>query len=229
MRQGLVSVVIPAYQAERYVGEAIASAQAQEGVEVEVIVVDDGSTDGTRAAVERHAGVRYLRQANAGIGPARNAGVLVAEGEFLAFLDADDLWTEGRLARQVALLRADPSLDMVFGHAHQFADPEHAAEIARGVAFIAEPTAAYIAGTMLILRSAFERVGPFPSHLEVGEFVEWYLRAVDLGLSGRMDDQVVLRRRIHLANTGILKRDARLDYVRIVKASLDRRRAREGG
>ena len=227
-REGLVSVVIPAYNAERYVREAIDSVLAQDHEPCEVIVVDDGSTDGTSDVVAGIPGLRRLEQENAGIGPARNTGVAVAEGEFLAFLDADDLWMPGSLSRQVAALRADPALDMVFGHAEQFASPESAEEIERSVTFVKEPTPAYLAGTMLIRRAAFDRAGPFPSEFEVGEFVEWYLRAIDVGLTSTMDPRLVLRRRIHESNTGRRMRDSRLDYVRIVKASLDRRRAGGG-
>jgi glycosyltransferase involved in cell wall biosynthesis len=224
-RAGLVSVVMPAYNAERYIGEAIESVLAQTYRPLELIVVDDGSTDGTRAAVERHSGVgRSLAQPNAGIGPARNAGVAVAKGELLAFLDADDLWPPDKLERQVAALRAEPRLDMVFGHAQQFPTPERAEEIERTVSYVREPAPAYLAGAMLIRRAAFERAGPFPSHLELGEFVEWYLRAIDLGLTSAMHERVVLRRRLHDANQGVRMRGSKDDYVRIVRAALARRR-----
>jgi glycosyltransferase involved in cell wall biosynthesis len=110
-RPRLVSVVIPAYNAERFVGEAIESVLAQTHPNVECIVVDDGSTDGT-AAVARAFGtrVRMVEQANKGVSAARNAGVRAATGSLLAFLDADDRWSPDWLSRMLEALagaRAD--------------------------------------------------------------------------------------------------------------------------
>ena len=227
-REGLVSVVIPAYNAERYVGEAIASVLAQDheprgGDRRETTARPTGRARSWRAS----RGCDAFAQENAGIGPARNTGVAVAEGEFLAFLDADDLWMPGGSPGR-SRPSADPALDMVFGHAEQFASPERAEEIERTVSFVKGATPAYFAGTMLIRRAAFDRAGPFPSEFDVGEFVEWYLRAIDLGLTSARHPRLVLRRRIHDSNTGRRMRDSRMDYVRIVKASLDRRRAAGG-
>ena len=103
-----VSVVIPVYNAARFLADAIRSVQAQRHPRIEIIVVDDGSTDGSGEVARSFAGVRCLRQANGGIAAARNAGVHEARGNLLAFLDADDLWTPGKLALQLDVLRADP-------------------------------------------------------------------------------------------------------------------------
>ncbi len=103
-----VSVVIPAYNAARYVSDAVESALAQTGVTVEVVVVDDGSTDDTAARIEAFgARVRCERQRNAGPGAARNRGVSLTSAPFVAFLDADDAWLPDRLARCVERLEAD--------------------------------------------------------------------------------------------------------------------------
>src|SRR5437667_12630279 len=113
-RPPLVSVVIPCYNGERYLAEAIESVLAQRYEPLEIIVVDDGSTDRS-AEVARHFGdaVQYVCQPHAGAAAARNRGVGLATGDLIAFLDADDVWTEGRLARQVQVLEADPSVGMV--------------------------------------------------------------------------------------------------------------------
>lgn len=98
-----VSVIIPAFNAEKFLRETLESALGQTVPPLEVIVVDDGSTDGTVALVERFRGaVRLLRQANGGVARARNAGAAQAKGEWLAFLDADDVWLPGKLERQMA-------------------------------------------------------------------------------------------------------------------------------
>jgi glycosyltransferase involved in cell wall biosynthesis len=109
-----VSVIIPAYNHARYLGEAIESALAQSHSPLEVIVVDDGSTDETAEVLTRFGDrIRTLRQRNRGPSAARNAGIAAARGDYLAFLDADDLWLPRKLERQLARFAADSSLGFV--------------------------------------------------------------------------------------------------------------------
>jgi glycosyltransferase involved in cell wall biosynthesis len=102
----LVSVVIPAYNAQRTVAASIHSALAQTLDDLEVVVVDDGSSDDTAATAEQvdDPRVTVIRQVNAGAAAARNAGIALATGRYVALLDADDLWVEDKLARQIAVL-----------------------------------------------------------------------------------------------------------------------------
>jgi glycosyltransferase involved in cell wall biosynthesis len=110
-----VSVIIPAYNAEKFVLEAIASVRAQDYPNVEIILVDDGSCDGTVDFVSRQApDVRVVQQANAGAAAARNTGLRNAGGDFICFLDADDGWLPGKLAAQVAYLQSHPNVGAVF-------------------------------------------------------------------------------------------------------------------
>jgi glycosyltransferase involved in cell wall biosynthesis len=115
---GTVSVIIPAYNAAAFVGDAVRSALAQRNMDREVIVIDDGSTDDTpRVLAEFGSAIRYQRQANAGHIAARNHGARLARGEWLAFLDADDVWLPEKLERQLAVAGAETSLvytDRVF-------------------------------------------------------------------------------------------------------------------
>lgn len=112
---GLVSVVIPTYNRAYILGAAIQSALDQTHQPVEVIVVDDGSSDGTADLVRGFdARVRYIRQDNAGVSAARNTGMRSARGEFVALLDSDDQWLPWKLAAQVAVLRRFPEAGMVW-------------------------------------------------------------------------------------------------------------------
>src|SRR5262249_26690942 len=114
----LVSVVMPVRNGARYIAEAIQSALDQPDAEIEVIVVDDGSTDDSaRVADGFGKSVRVLRQGQLGSGPARNAGVVASSGAFLSFLDADDRFTPIKTAAQLAVFAEDSTLDAVFGHA----------------------------------------------------------------------------------------------------------------
>jgi glycosyltransferase involved in cell wall biosynthesis len=224
MTESLISVIIPAYNAERYLPEAIDSVLAQTCPAGEIIVVDDGSSDGTPRLAERYGGrVRWLSQKNQGSGAARNRGIVAARGELLAFLDADDVWVRHKLAWQVEALAAVPWPDIVFGMVQQFVSPEIPEEKQRKLSCSPEPMAGRVAGAMLARREAFERVGGFDTTLKAGEFIEWYMRVTDLGLRSVLLPRVVLQRRLHETNMGIQQRDSRQDYVRIVKAALDRR------
>ena len=117
----LLSVVMPAYDVERYVPDAVRSVLAQDGPRIELIVVDDGSADGTVAAVQRAAAeappgaaVRVVEQANAGASVARSRGLEVATGDFVGFIDADDAWEPGLAAALVGALTADETADLAF-------------------------------------------------------------------------------------------------------------------
>ena len=224
----MISVVIPVYNSERYLAEAIESILAQTCPPGEIIVIDDGSTDGSAKLVERFSpSVNYHWQPNGGTSAARNRGVAVARGNFLAFLDADDLWVEDKLARQFSAFAGDPTLDTVFGHVQQFYSPELDEEIKRRITIPVETMRGFHAGAMLIKREAFLRVGLFKNDLQLAEFVDWYARAMELELKSLMLPEVVMKRRIHQTNQGTRYREARGDYVRVLKASLDRRRKQE--
>lgn len=224
----LVSAIIPVYNYDRYLGEAIESVLSQTYRNFEVIVVDDESTDQSAEVARSYAdrGVRYCHQTHAGIGPARNTGVEMAQGDFLAFLDADDRWPEEKTERQLQAFESDPMLDMVFGQAVQLQNgPEWEAGIKDKNAPAASMVPGMVAGTMLVKRAAFSRVGEFPGGLKVGEFIDWYSRAVGLQIRSLVLPDLFLWRRIHDSNTGVRERQSVSDYARVLKASLDRRRA----
>ncbi|HLF72415.1 MAG TPA: glycosyltransferase family A protein [Dehalococcoidia bacterium] len=217
--EGLVSVVIPVYNGEDFIAEAIESVLAQDYASFEVIVVDDGSTDRSGAIAGAFpAPVRCLHQANCGLGAARNAGVTNARGEYLAFLDADDLWAPDKLSAQVATLREAPELDGVFGLIDHFQEGEGSRFEVR-----ADETAPGMTATALCVRTpSFLKAGPFWTQRVMGEFVDWYGRAIEAGLRFEMLPQVVIHRRIHGANMTIDGR--RSDYLEVVRAALERRR-----
>ena len=227
MTQPLISVMIGVYNAERYLAEAIESVFAQSYRPLELIVVDDGSDDRSGDVARGYGdALTYARQENAGNGSARNHAVRLASGELFAFLDADDRFVAGKLERQFAALEADAELDMVFGHVREFVSPELTdAERASVRPPAAEPLPWPAPNLMLIRRESFARVGPFSEDVKVGVTVDWYARAMEAGLRSLVLPEVVLERRLHLTNNGLRERDSRQQYLHVLKASLDRRRA----
>jgi len=228
MKVPLVSCVVPVFNGEAYLREAIDSVLAQTWGTVEVVVVDDGSTDGT-AAVARSYGhpVRYLHQENAGPAAARNRGIQAARGALVAFLDADDLWAPERLARQAAALEADPRVSYTLCLIQNFWIQELEAEAnARRPRREGAPAPGYLTGGMLVRREAFERVGGFDPELGHGDSADWFLRARRAGLEEVMVPEVLVFRRIHGGNRSRVHADASRDeFLHLIKRQLDQRRA----
>lgn len=220
-----ISVIIPVYNGEKYLAEAVGSVRAQRYAPLEIIVVDDGSTDGT-AGVVRGLGddIRYVYQPNAGPAAARNHGLRLARGEIIAFQDADDVWTEDKLAVQVALLAQDAGRDAVVGRVQFFCIPEDDAAHTRQ--FLSSPPRFWGTQNTLIRRPAFDMVGWFDERLRCHEDVDWHTRARDLERTIYAHDDLVLLHRRHAGNL-TNRRDTLLhDYLVMLKHMLDRRRQR---
>lgn len=201
----LVSVIIPAYNAERFIADAVRSVLDQSWRELEVIVVDDGSTDGTADRVRPFLAdprVRYVRQENAGPAAARNRGIELAHGDYVAFCDADDLWLPAKLERQMPLFR-NPAVGLVYCLGDQFTDSGGPVTLGaplppqRGKTFWE-----VLAGNFLMLptavvrRQCLEHVGGFDAALRTAEDSHLYAR---LAHEYEFDyvDEVLFRRRVH--------------------------------
>ena len=222
----LVSVVIPVRDGARYLAEAIESVLAQVDVAVDVVVVDDGSTDSSAAVAAAYAPeVRIVACAGAGPAAARNAGIREARGTDVAFLDADDVMAPRSLSSRVEAAAAAASRpDLVWGRLRCFVSPELDAREAARIVCPREPLPARLAGGLLLRRSTFDTVGPMPTDLRVGELIAWAGRAYELGLTELDIPDVVVHRRLHQTNMGRTDRAARGDYARLLKQMLDRRR-----
>ena len=226
----LVSVIISVYNGERHLAETIESIVSQNYPNIEIIIIDDGSTDGSGEVAQRFVPpAHYHYQPNQGIAAAWNCGIELSKGDFIAFNGADDLWTEDKIHRQMDVFSKDSAHDIVFGHVKQFHSPELSQEEKQKIWCPDELMPGVSAGTMLIKRESFFRVGLFNTKWRRGIFNDWYLRALELGLQTHMMPDLLMRRRLHRTNHGIVNRDKSVDYVRMLKASLDRRRTRNSG
>lgn len=213
-----VSVVIPAYNYERFLAGAIASVLAQDYRSLEVIVVDDGSTDGTASVAARFADdgrVRYIRQENAGLSAARNTGIAAARYPFVAFLDADDRWTTGFLS---AAMQAFASLGESFGivaSAHDRIDSEEQVMPAPKVdnARDGELTTRYfitrnrpLASSIVIRKRAFADAGLFDTGLRSSEDRDMWIRLTSAGYRFWFINRPLAKIRRH---TGNMSKNAR--------------------
>jgi glycosyltransferase involved in cell wall biosynthesis len=225
-----VAVIIPAWNAGRHLAEALESALREaRSVEasVQVLVVDDGSTDDTAAMARRFAssGVELFQQPNGGEAMARNAGLALTCSRYVAQLDADDLWPEGRLAALLAVLEANPRLEAAFGMSVEFADSDAPPQ----ANWSPEPTLVRMPSTGLLRRAAFERLGGFAVGDSCCTFA-WMATALGVGLTYVTIDRVVLQRRIHGTNAShgvpFLQEKRRIAQL---KAALDARRRSASG
>jgi glycosyltransferase involved in cell wall biosynthesis len=221
-----VSVIIPIYNSGRYLAEAIESVLAQQHSPLELLVVDDGSSDhGPKLASKYGPPVKVIPIPHCGHPTARNAGVTASTGEFLGFLDADDLWTSSKLSLQLDAFAETPSLDAVFGHMQNFISPELSEEEQAKIRCNPAALPGLLQGSMLIRRAAFDRVGPFPEDRKMGDFLDWYGRATLAHLKMRVLPETLVRRRIHLTNFQRTHKHLRRENLIALKTLLDRRRA----
>ncbi len=232
----LVSVVMPAYNAKDCIGAAIESVLNQDYPNLELIIVDDGSTDGTvEEALRYRTRVRVLRQTNSGPAAARNRGVSSAEGELIAFIDADDIWKSDKTSTQVAYLAAHPEVGVVFGRLIRwFANddgsfgpiPEATAEEQR--AGIVPEESGWIYPEMLldsviwivsamVRRSLWDVLGGLDPTLRIGEDYDFFIRA---SRQTKMDelDRVVAYYRIHKQSTTHVMRVEDIEYAVLLRA-----------
>lgn len=221
-----ISIIIPVYNAGKYLAEALDSVLTQSAKPDDIIAVDDGSTDSSIKILETYSDrITIIRhEVNKGAGAARNTGIKNASGKWLSFLDADDLWMPHKLKDQMEFMQTHPEIDMVFGKVEQFISPELSEEHHQKLKTELKIMPGYVAGTMLISKEKFEKAGYFNENLELGEHIDWFGRAKDLGLKYHMMDRVMLRRRIHTTNSGINKKQHLKDYTSLLREALARKR-----
>lgn len=225
MTTGDLSIIVPAHNAAATLEAAIGSALEADGL-LEVVVVDDGSTDDTLArakaltATMEAAGrppLRVLSQPQAGPSAARNFGATNAKGELLAFLDADDRWVAGvpDSRRKGMTDGRTVALGLIQYYVGDPAEPS------------GEPFGAFSACTALIPRDVFESVGPFEPGMDLGEDVDWFLRAREAGIVMVFGSEVVLEYRSRPGSLSSRRADRGHGLLQALHRSVDRRRSSE--
>jgi glycosyltransferase involved in cell wall biosynthesis len=221
-----ISVIIPVHNGARFLADAVASVLAQEYPALELIVVDDGSTDDLELAIAGlPVDVKCLHQRRQGPAAARNAGIGVASGDVLAFLDVDDLWPPGTLKKLLDSMAADDT-EVVAGWA-QLALYDDTTATTTPLE-MSEPPFPYYIGAALYRRSVFDSVGLFDPELQYAEDTDWFARLHESGRTLQRLPITTLVVRRHGTNMTRGKNQVELGLVRAVKKSLDRRRANSG-
>ena len=221
----LISVVIPTFNAARFLPEAIASIRDQLYEPLEIIVVDDGSTDETKCVAQQWPDVRFLHQPNLGPSAARNAGIQAARGDLLAFLDADDLWTPNHLRVLLPHLLLEPQLRFIWGTAHHVRLIEN-----DDGTRIHEPqrdsVAIFLVGAGVYRRGVFEEVGLFNVEMRTGEDTDWLAMARHARVAQRqIPESVLIYRKREGSLTCGQETIVGLNVLAVLKRSIQRHRA----
>lgn len=198
-----VSVIIPAYNAGRYIRKALDSVLGQTYKDIEVIVVDDGSADDTRGIVLQHyPSVRYFHQQNGGVAAARNRALREARGELIAFLDADDVWLPTKVEKQVAYLVAHPDVGWLSTNQVYFDETGITGEDARKRErlFTGDLVrnlfmcSGITPSTLMVRRSVLDDVGGFEEGLRIGEDDNLWMRMAMKHRADLLDENLVMYR-----------------------------------
>lgn len=215
-----ISVITPAYNAEAYIGAAIVSVLQQTLTPTEIIVVDDGSIDKTADVIKQFDHIIYMRQENKGPAAARNAGIKMAQGDWIAFLDADDLWDKNKLALHYDYFKKNSGVEIVRGYSKPFR--ENPGE--EGQSFSPVLLTSFVTG--LFKRQVFEKYGLLDEALFWGEDTDWFLRATQANTIIYTHQEIVHFYRLHADNV-TRRRNLDIDLnilFKIVKNSRDRQR-----
>lgn len=223
----LVSVIIPVFNGERFIADAVENVLVQNYPSIEIIIIDDGSTDGTERVVNQlPADIRYFKQKNEGPASARNRGIRDASGEFIVFLDVDDLWPEKNLPGLVDEMLLNPGIEVISGYAQLMA--YNALTGQYDLAGNPMESFRYYIGAGIYRKSSFTTVGLFDPALKFGEDIDWYNRAAELKLNIKRLEEITLFVRRHGKNMTQGKNIIELGALRVFKKSLDRMRVQDG-
>jgi glycosyltransferase involved in cell wall biosynthesis len=226
----LISVIIPVYNYGSFLGEAIRSVLAQTYRPLELIVVDDGSTDNTAGVVQQfgHA-VLYRFVDHCGVGACRNHGLAFAKGSLIAFLDGDDIWTAGKLSVQAQYLAVHPEALGVFTRLKYFVEPGSLVPPSFKRELLEGDHGAPHLCSLLARTSVFESVGKFSEGVATAEDVDWFARCNDQGIPMATLPEVCVRIRIHGANTSLTSGENDGNLLKVLRQSIARKRMRQGG
>ncbi len=226
----LVSVIIPVYNGEHYIEQAIYSVINQTYKFLEIILIDDGSTDRSKNIIKSiqteqvSRKINYFYQKNQGVAIARNQGISHSKGEYIAFLDQDDIWMPNKLSLQIKFLKDNPNIDFVLGKQKIFLEEGIPQPKWLRPQYLTEEITAYLLGVLLTRKSIFRKIGCFDQTYKYGNDYDWFLKAIDKKLPYHILDEVILLKRIHDCNESYNIDGMTLDMLRYLRQSVYRKR-----
>jgi glycosyltransferase involved in cell wall biosynthesis len=222
-----VSVVVPIFNGERFIGEALGSLRREQEIEAEIVVVDDGSTDGSvdavKALAEQDSRIRLITGEHRGVSATRNIGVRAATGEYITFLDCDDICPPGRVARQVRKLVSNPGVAAVVGETLCFEALTPDLKPVPGTRHMR--MLCVNLHSALFDRSVFETYGFFDETLELSEDLDFLLRLSETGARFLIETEVASLYRRHADNITNNFQRLRKTTLAALQRSIARRRA----
>lgn len=224
MTRPLISIIIPAHNGATYLAEALKSVEAQTYDHYEILLIDNGSTDETRGIALSFPKVTYIYFQEANTAFARHQGVAQAQGDFLAFLDQDDIWSPTKLAQQLNFLRANESHGGVIGWQQMYLQPGCSKPHWLKADFLMQPQLAYLPSALMARRKTFELTGNFDPAHPLASDVAWFFKAHHQGIPLGILNEIVVYRRIHSDNTSNRHLELQKEILATIKASLKERR-----
>jgi glycosyltransferase involved in cell wall biosynthesis len=219
-----VSVILVVRNGERFMGEALDSVFLSETKPVEVLVIDGGSTDRTVEIARGFPLTRVVAQEGTGIASAYNQGIAVARGELIAFISHDDIWEPGKLDRQVAFMREHPDVGYAVSMVRHFLDAGAQIPVGFRVELLDRPVPGLIMEALVARKSVFRQVGLFDPRFTVSEDTDWFARARDAGVPMAILPEVLVRKRVHGANSSLTTPSINALLLRAMRGSIERKR-----
>lgn len=222
----LVSIIVPFYNGAKYLPQTIASLRRLDYPKLEIILVDDASTDNSLVlAISQADGVDNIQvlqhETNQGPAVARNTGLEVACGEIIAFLDVDDEWPEGSFDVRLECLCNNPTTDIALGKVQCLRETSSESGTQRELSV---PFVCFNIGAAFYRRTVFQKVGVYDPQLRFGEDTDWFMRAREAGIGLLVLPQTTLYYRLHEGGMTSGKSVNELNITQVLKRSLDRRR-----
>ena len=225
LEQYFVTAIIPVYNGEKFLTRSINNILNQQYQPLEIIIIDDGSTDNTANIAKQYPDIIYHYQENAGPSAARNRGIKLAKGNVIAFLDVDDLWSDDKLAIQLQCLKENPDVEIVQGLIQKVKYLElETGEILSSHYY--EPYQYILLGSSIYRSSIFEKVGLFDESMMYGEDVDWYIRAWENNIVKKVIPETTLFYHLHKGGMTYGKNTRALGLFYIYKKRLERLRTK---
>ncbi|MDR9365457.1 MAG: glycosyltransferase family A protein [Balneolaceae bacterium] len=222
MQESEISVIIVVKNGEKYLSDAIESVLNQTYLPSEILVVDGDSADRTAEIAQSFEEVTYIKQENEGLAAARNTGINNAGGEWIAFLDHDDIWVPNKLEMQVKRLQEESDLQYCYGLVQLFV--EEGVQLRNGFdeSHFKEQLKGRTPGTLIARKTLFDEIGGFDKSFSIACDVDWFTRAADSKIESAFLKKTLLHKRVHTSNLSSKVETNRREIFRVIKNSINR-------